>query len=915
MIKDVKFNGYSAQPSDYECPDGDLAMSLNLINEDGQIKTIGQPDRVLTLCEGERVLFIHSVPNQKNYILAKAVTGSSVNLLWMMKASTITDTKSAQFIATVGNVLDISAIGNTIVLALEDRIVYLFWKDGYYVQLKNRPPFISIDFGMHWIGQLSNSGEFVVPARCSPSWPANHPRPEKNALDEITQMAYGLLNPAIADKINSKSFFYQPFFVRYAYRLYDETHCWHSSPILMLPNLLPPLINYKANGEPSADGSQAATFRLEVPYFELVYRILSDVADELANWIDIVKGIDIFVSPPIYTYDQSKNLDEYSPVTTQKYILDSISRSDINDDDYDVEEPPTRPGTGGMVSPTYESEIFVGHFAYSVEGPYVDYTATKNNDYYLNILFNDKFYRNIQSSHEFYKFSEIDIKDITAMTRMERVKTDVDLSYLVARPTLDDEYQSHFNLRALSLYAFNSRLNLAGVKIAPAEPFPIRSIMQFGNPDGGCYAKSVQIKVWSRINGVKCYAVHTGTENNEADLWYYPEKNFPRYIYYPDASAYKMEISTSEKKYTIGLESHDFLNGAFYFCGKKGMRIDFVPTNAEAETDMCATYVNTGAKIYTSEINNPFIFPAVGVNNVGTGDLFAVCSAAKALSQGQFGQFPLYAFTTEGVWALETTADGTFSAVQPISRDVCLSRAGITQIDSAVLFPTDRGIMLISGSQIQCISDILNTDNPFDVFILPGLNSLHSMLGYDVLTCLQVAPFSEFLNTCRMIYDYAHQHIIVFSSEHTYAYVYSLKSQRWGLMFSNLLHNVNSYPEALAVDCNNNLVDFSKRVDGNVKGLLVTRPLKLDAPDILKTVDTVIQRGNFAKGHVQSVIYGSRDLQNWHLVCSSKDHYLRGFRGTPYKYFRIVSLCDLAPGESVYGASLQFTPRLTDRLR
>lgn len=32
MIKDIKYNGYTAQPSDYECSDGQLTTSLNLIS-------------------------------------------------------------------------------------------------------------------------------------------------------------------------------------------------------------------------------------------------------------------------------------------------------------------------------------------------------------------------------------------------------------------------------------------------------------------------------------------------------------------------------------------------------------------------------------------------------------------------------------------------------------------------------------------------------------------------------------------------------------------------------------------------------------------------------------------------------------------------------------------------------------------
>ena len=54
-------------------------------------------------------------------------------------------------------------------------------------------------------------------------------------------------------------------------------------------------------------------------------------------------------------------------------------------------------------------------------------------------------------------------------------------------------------------------------------------------------------------------------------------------------------------------------------------------------------------KIYTSEINNPFHFPVLGINTIGTGTILGISSAVKALSEGQFGQFPLYAFTSEGV--------------------------------------------------------------------------------------------------------------------------------------------------------------------------------------------------------------------------------------------------------------------------
>ena len=138
----------------------------------------------------------------------------------------------------------------------------------------------------------------------------------------------------------------------------------------------------------------------------------------------------------------------------------------------------------------------------------------------------------------------------------------------------------------------------------------------------------------------------------------------------------------------------------------------------------------------------------------------------------------------------------------------------------------------------------------------------------------------------------------------------------WGFMTESFKSTLNSYPEAYVVSSDNTILNLSVPDDlSPVNALLVTRPLKLDAPDILKTIDCVIQRGYFRKGHVQSVLYGSRDLIHWHIIWSSKDHFMRGFSGSPYKYFRIALICNLAPDESIHGATVQLSPRLTNRLR
>ncbi len=900
MIKDIKYSGYTAQPSDYECPDGQLAASLNLIHEDENLKPLFPPKPILNCNLGGVVKLIHHVPNQDNYIIVRE-DGGNQNLYWLRKTDDYSTEDGATYIAPYKGIKDIAIVGNTLVLATDDGLRYILWKDGGYVTLASKPPFVSISFGMTHVGTCSDSEDLNITFERSASGSARPADTEENS-----NAVFGLLLSSIKEKVTNKGYFYMPFFVRYAYRLYDGTYSWHSAPILMLPMVIPPMIKVGGYSN-SSSGVQSVPTMLNVPYFSLDYKVLGDESTEtFKDWKDLIAGIDVFISAPIYTYDQSKRVKRLG--NSRSILL--YSYYDWNPDGLDLRTHPD----------LIPDKIFVGHYSAARSGNncnFIDHFLTTDgaSSYPAwELPLNDKFHDDIKGVNLFYKVSSIDVDSVSAMNAYKRLPLEsTELDALVARQTLTDDYQSHCELSANYLLTFNSRLNLADVHLTPAKPFPLKSAVQATTPTDA--EKNITITVYTRLNGVLCKVTNEVVADSASwDL----AKNFPRYLYYPDSAAYKMVFKYDDTEIIIDLTPHDFLNGAYWY-GLLGINAK-PTTNAEQETRSTAANVPMGNKIYTSEVNNPFSFPVSGINTIGSGSILGISTAAKALSQGQFGQFPLYAFTTEGVWALEVGSNGFYTARQPITRDVCTNAKGITQIDNAVLFPSSRGIMLLSGANCTCISDSINSETPFDVLRLPHIGELRSTLVPDISLdrCLPTLPFSQFLSNCRMIYDYVHQRIIVFYSQVTYAYVYSLKSRLWGMMHSDIIESVPSYPNALGInDDNSNLtiVDFSKCDDSEVKALLVTRPLKLETPDVLKTMDTVIQRGHFQKGHVQSVLYGSRDLYNWHLVWSSKDHYLRGFRGTPYKYFRIALLCNLSPDESIFGASLQFTPRLTDQPR
>lgn len=963
MIKEIKYGGLSVQPSDYECSDGELTTAINLINEYGNISSISPPLVEMSIPEDDengklRVVFVHNISNSvKHYIFYNEV---SHNLYYM-------DTKGGN-LKNIDYFFDFTrcdSIGNTLLVLCESGMTYVLWKeDGTYEVLGNALPKINVSFGLQGTPLLysrSNGRTKGFNVDFAEGINITDIRKDFSKANQtkITEQVMANLNLFIKENTIDKGRFCFPFFIRYALRLYDGSLVCHSAPILMNPSTTPtPIVLWsRVTGKDSY--SKAEDCDIMMVSSSISYRIEEDGYDQLEKWQDIIKSVDIFISKPIYTYDQEGKITSfYDTDNFDSEFIGVLTYGGINTD-------------GSLVA--YDDFLIIGSNKKYIQWKYSQIyhvcfgKAIPGDTFHLPEFSKEKQIETIENCHLFYKLHSI--KNIESERPNKMAARDLRyviyieddyLGSLTTREVMTDDYLSHDRLIPSSSQVYNSRLNLSGVKRSLFNGFPPVTQFAYCNDSLGTYitnsdgtikevkpayeSDTIRIDTYIREGG-KHYIVSSESEDlapwmsrmitvgkpGEEGTATREKRSWGSYLFYPNVNAYRMVITSryggkdgqmySIGQYVVDLTPHEFLNGSYSFLGYNKTREDsfsveetepIQPPNLDF-----GNIVDNSNKIFTSEVNNPFFFPLSGINTIGTGRILGISTAAKALSEGQFGQFPLYAFTDDGVWAMEVSSTGTYTARQPITRDVCINPSGITQIDSAVLFPTDRGIMLISGSQTECISDIINADNPFDILNgLPKMSELHAMLGHGDDNCIPVARFIDFVRDCKMIYDYVHQRIIIYNKSHSYAYVYSLKTKLWGMMHSDITENINSYPEALAITSSGDLVNFSKSDTSTpVKGLLVTRPLKLDEKDIHKTIDTVIQRGNFRRGHVKSVLYGSRDLIHWYIVWSSKDHFMRGFHGTPYKYFRIALLCELSPGESLSGATVQYRQRKTNQPR
>lgn len=969
MVKEIKYTGFTASPSDYECPDGDLAAVLNVVPEEGSLSPVLPPRQLFQLSDGGDVRFVHETSYIRNFIILhpdNSITWRTEEDPDQYSHGTLSHSFSGHTIH------QINAIGNTLIVLADDGMHYFLWK-GYrngsehegdepkeYLYLGTHMPELSLSFGLkigNWSQQFSGEQHWFDFAAMETSagegeehdWYSD----DKNTnLDFISGNSNSkpeiIVNNILADanklvsRLKKNGYFCMPFLVRYAYRLYDGSTTMQSSPVLMcLPTRCNPLFYLQKIDD------ELYYVIVRALAAELYYKANSSIS-ELKNWNDIIKSVDIFISDQIYTYEQNEEGEGW--LDLQRYNGFTVLGS--NTEEYKSAFEGQYVVSGRRIS-RYSSALNTTFQKRSF------YKIALEDHQYLSIATGGSVNKLMNFGHRPSEQINDEIKGVSAFyllksfsfdeIKSEMTKIDIGYDYLTTLNTkevLKDDYDSHDIIIPKYSYGYNGRLNLSDLRKTLFGGFNASSL--FAYTEGFEDVDFVDDEEQSECSeNNKVYAtvfVIINQDNKEfivdGVVGTFGYKSPFSYFFYPSIYAKKIILSLihngQERLYELPLKFHDMLNGSYFF-GENDFNLydgthDYTG-NYPNVTPEKERFIELPNKIYSSEVNNPFYFPVIGISTVGVGRIMAITSATKALSQGQFGQFPLYAFTDEGVWALEVSKTGAISAVQPFTRDVCINQDSITQLDSSVLFATDLGVMLISGSNSICISDNLNYDQVFHIDTLPSSDKLISLAGLTQENFSYVA-FREFLLGCRMLYDYVHQRIIVYSrhtdasghpvSPYPYAYVYSLKTKTWGMIQSNIKDTVPSYPEALAMLFDGSLADYSAEgtlttdADGNltgIKGMLITRPLKLDAPDVLKTVDTVIQRGNFQRGHIKTAIYGSRDLIHWFVVWTSVDHYLRGFRGTPYKYFRLVLLCDLDPHESIYGCTVQYTPRFTNRLR
>jgi hypothetical protein len=364
------------------------------------------------------------------------------------------------------------------------------------------------------------------------------------------------------------------------------------------------------------------------------------------------------------------------------------------------------------------------------------------------------------------------------------------------------------------------------------------------------------------------------------------------------------------------------------------------------KADDMSTQIDKGyqpGSVAVTKVGNPWVIEQV--IDLGCGEIRDLSSITEALSEGQFGEFPILAFSDEGIYALSVDNTGRISATQAISREVISPNGKVLQMDDAVAFPTVGGLKLLSGGDVKSLSNKIRGHNTDE----------QEFEGIEGLTIRDVLPFEQQVVSGQLVYDGYNRRIHVFNeSESTRIatelnwevtqytdlkiqtesglkpsvtqvvhanyvetllqkhYVLDVVHEQWAtqILRNQLVDVVPAYPFSVML-FGGKMLRYSDTVEEDkVKdGWLLTRPISFRDPFIRKMLADIRVFGQKTHPNTEwSVqVYISNDRVKWHRLTSLK--------GRSAKWYRFLIKAQMNDTDTLSGITCQYVPRLGGKLR
>ena len=968
--KQIQLRGISRTPSDRMTNDGGCAESLNVQLDNTELAPSFCPEDVTTkrgLPENleAKKIFIHKTGKIENYIVVQSdkIVAYTPDIE-DDEPLKLLDLKEGE------EVNDIVSVGNTIVVVTTRDINYVLFKELKYKYLGNAVVFPKIKC---WSQISTKDGTRKFQPVGEGIWFEKLPTEQVwNTLYNEETLSDGLLE--VKEKIENfhvqlwqridqyinKGCIVGQAVLRYAVELYDGS-LLSSLPLVIGASAAEPIkvqINVSTGYLNSSQGNSITSTDNEIIVTWstfAAYAKLESPLEELLEWKDVIRRIKLYVSIPTgrsYSKEVSKMMnreEERTPTGEYTYKVTS---------------------TANLLLGSKKQAEQPGRFV-------LENTAL------THLVANIDIEGGVNYKKEGEPYSLQDLIDGCSLNEVFKLE-DEDIA---GGEILNKDDMQHYPKSAAKIGVFNNAFILCGNKKVLSYDYNNLCSLIKENTSQKEYSVSYYIKT---NEGEKI--INTGP-------FVYSEEVPYAFQFFPDIRADKMimhmkDVESGEVYHApFGMYPHPFLNCAYAYCGLGEKISNYI--DELGELSILSKNIETEVgKLLISKTDNPFIFPKESIYTFQS-NVLGVAVATTALSQGQFGQFPLYVFTEDGIWAMETGADGSFISQKPLSLEVCINPDSITSFDNAVVFVTAQGVMLLQGSQVTNISPYMNgrhyqIEDSVEILMAAQKDFKDFIPIVDDET-----HFLAFVKEAKIAYDYAGKRLIFIKEGEDYQYIYKLDTKTWhkSAYGMKLADPINSYPECLVrseeknvrqilwveyhtwedgedylidyfrdnyfpslsreevfeflnedrgidvtdlkqevreelvVDLSEHAISSFYREEEKViskiydlstildaaesktptKGVIVTRSLNLDEPDVFKTITDIRIRGQYRKGAVKFILLGSNDGDKYQIIST--------LRGKAWKLFRIIILADLQPTERISYIDVQYETKFANRLR
>ena len=833
MKSSIIFNGMNRQASPEIAKPGDCSAIINLRNQSGHLVPVGKPELLYTLSQkGSRLLYVHTCYDGEHHITTDDLAIYYEALVYK-ETEKIAPQSKELFALNGQKVIGVQSIGNTLIVICAENTYYLLYKESRYIFLGERPEIPEISFSIHpmktdayHLEEHNFHDVYVNPKRLELVDADYYSLEYYNAFFELQDRAW------------ERHYFIQPILVRYAITLYDGSRIYSSVPVML--SQPDPIQPYKvelrinnSNGNNVCIGTHAGDIVVNnycIRYF--IHKM------NLENWKDIVRSIDIFVTPEATIFE---------PDAKREGFVFDIERTEANET-----------------------------VTFSLKGE-------------ITFLDREEVKKRYLQSPLFYKITSIEnwdeLKDGQWYDIENKVRTDL----LVHEEPLSPDNTTLLSTGAQISYVHNQRLHLANLN---KKLFTGFTLSLFDTGEKGTESVLAYISTYLK------------TERGESMVvWYGELENFSNqlspFLSYPDSNAYKMEIvvksPTARYKGSFLLTPSEYENRSDYLdvsLSSITLPNDSVDASTPLQVPKPVNDVYTQENILrVSKADNPFVFPAEQTYSVSNGAITGIASITTALSEGQFGEFPLYLFTEEGIWALQNGTESVcYSAQHQLSREPIAKGYPIIPLEDTIAFATPKGLSILQGATVQQILSFDEMPYENNKYVLNQISASNVLkAAYDL------TPLSEFIPQSMVAYNPIEKELIFGHSKFPYTIVLHLPTlymYRTTQVYTSFLYDST---HLLGQDIQNGIYNLQKENhDTPTQVALLTRPISLQSGSYQRWKELTLRVA--AQGQILYLsLWGGNEAENlFNLVglLSSAGNVpgrltLQAI-GPAYKFYRIV---------------------------